>query len=145
MKENIFIGIGVIAFIVIIALVFFFIIKSSKGKEINQKTEQTAKKQENTNALDDLIKAAKSANSSASLNKIVLAFLQSQSLEARTSTLLSEDAKKKLGFISAVCANKYAEAKIIAFLNHELGKKYPSYKREIDLYENLGLAKRRMK
>lgn len=143
MKENIIVGAGVVAFLFIIILVFYFIIKSSKTKGVESVESKTSNKP--TNALDDLIKAAKSANSSASLNKVVLAFIQTQSLEAKTTGALSEDAKKKLGFISAVCANKCAEAKIIAFLNHELGKRYPSYRREIDLYENLGLAKRRMK
>lgn len=143
MKENIIVGAGVVAFLFIIILVFYFIIKSSKNKGVESVESKTSNKP--TNALDDLIKAAKSANSSASLNKVVLAFIQTQSLEAKTTGPLSEDAKKKLGFISAVCANKCAEARIIAFLNHELGKRYPSYRREIDLYENLGLAKRRMK
>lgn len=143
MKENIIVGAGVVAFLFIIILVFYFIIKSSKNKVVESVESKTSNKPKN--ALEDLIKAAKSANSSASLNKVVLAFIQTQSLEARSGLELSEDAKKKLGFISAVCANKCAEAKIIAFLNHELGKRYPSYRREIDLYENLGLAKRRMK
>ncbi|MBT0883361.1 hypothetical protein AVBRAN9334_01265 [Campylobacter sp. RM9334] len=146
MRDNVFIIVGVVAFLVIIALVFYFIIKSSKNKENQILTQEKQEVVKKVNALDDLIKAAKSAKTPAALNKVVLAFLQSQSLENRTSlTTLSEDAKKKLGFISVVCANKCAEAKLIAFLNHELGKKYPSYKREIDLYENLGLARRRMK
>lgn len=144
MKENIIIGVGVVVFLLIIIAVFYFIIKSSKNKT-NIEIENTNNVKKQTNALDDLIKAAKNANSTTSLNKVVLAFIQSQSFEDRVGIEISEDTKKKLGFISAVCANKCAEAKIIAFLNHELAKRYPSYRREIDLYENLGLAKRRMK
>lgn len=143
MKENVLIIIGVFVFIVIIAWVFYFIFKSTGAKEVSTKSVKKAKKQSNT--LEDLIKAAKEATSLNDLNKIVLIFLQTQQLEKRQNTGLSEDSKKKLSFISAVCSNPLADAKIIAFLNLELGKKYPSYKIEIDLYENLGLAKRRMR
>lgn len=144
MKENIIIGLGILVFILIIACVFYFIIKSSK-KPINEAEKVTKTKNEPKNDLEDLIKAAKEAKDTSTLSKVVLAFIQTQSLGERGTGNLSEDAKKKLSFISAVCANKNADGKMISYLNLELGKKNPSFKREIDLYENMGLAKRRMR
>ncbi len=144
MKENIIIGLGILVFILIIACVFYFIIKSSK-KPINETEKVTKTKNEPKNDLEDLIKAAKEAKDTSTLSKVVLAFIQTQSLGERGAGKLSEDAKKKLSFISTVCANKNADAKMISYLNLELGKKNPSFKREIDLYENMGLAKRRMR
>ena len=73
MRDNVFIIIGVVVFLLIIALVFYFIIKSSKNKEAAIKIHQQTQTKK-INALDDLIKAAKDANTSAALNKVVLAF-----------------------------------------------------------------------
>lgn len=144
MKENIIIGLGVLVFILIIAFVFYFIIKSSK-KPINETEKVVKTKNEPKNDLEDLIRAAKEARDASTLSKVILAFIQTQSLGERGTGKLSEDANKKLSFISAVCANKNADAKMISYLNLELSKKNPSFKKEIDLYENMGLAKRRMR
>ena len=58
---------------------------------------------------------------------------------------LDEKTKNKLEFVSALAANPKASPQTVSFLNQELKKISASYKKEIDAYEQMGLAKRKIK
>ncbi|TQR61025.1 hypothetical protein [Campylobacter troglodytis] len=94
--------------------------------------------------LDTLINEAKTANE-AELDELIKLFLQDQKLPPKNSSKLSADAKKKLGFITALTSNQNATAKHISFLNRELAKKYSAYKKDIDAYEQIGVANRNIR
>ena len=53
-----------------------------------------------------------------------------------------KSAKVYLNFILLVASHHNADAKIIAFMNSELKKSNPEYKKEIDIYENEGINQR---
>lgn len=64
---------------------------------------------------------------------------------SKTSKDLDEATKKKLEFVSSFASNANASATNVSFLNRELKKLSNSYKKEIDAYEQMGLAKRKIK
>ena len=71
--------------------------------------------------------------------------MQTHKLGSKTSKQLDEKTKHKLEFIAALASNVNASVENISFLNKELKKISNSYKKEIDAYEQMGLAKRKMK
>lgn len=145
MKQDIFIIIGVVVFLLIIGFIFYIVFKNSK-KASETKLESSKKQDEKkVDELDLLLEIARNTTKVGELNDAVVRFITTQTLGDKKAGNLSNEVKKKLSFISAVCANKNADAKTISFLNLEFGKKNPSFKKEIDLYESMGLAKRRMK
>ena len=79
-----------------------------------------------------------------SLHELALAFINTQKLPFKSKNL-SADAKKKLDFVTLFALHQNTNAKEISFLNRELSKRYSSYKKEIDAYEQMGLAKRKMR
>lgn len=71
--------------------------------------------------------------------------MQTHKLGLKTSKELDEATKKKLEFVSALAAKINASAQIVSYLNKELKKISGSCKKEIDAYEHMGLAKRKIK
>lgn len=128
---------SILAVIIFILVIFVILLKSFK----NNKKTISVKKKEKT--LVDLINDAKKSTSTDELNKIVLYFLQNYTFNVKNSN--NNDAKLMLEFLSSVCANNKSNAKMISFLSTELSKKNPSYAREIDIYEKMGIAKRKFK
>lgn len=78
------------------------------------------------------------------LHDLALHFINTQKLPSKSNSL-SPDAKHKLDFVTLFALHPNNNAKEITFLNKELIKHYPSYEREIDAYEQMGLAKRKMR
>ncbi|MBZ7986760.1 hypothetical protein [Campylobacter canadensis] len=128
---------SILAAIIVALIIFVILLKSFKS---NKKVVNTEKKQ---STIADLIKEVKECTSTNELNKIVLYFLQNYSFSAKTSKTINDDAKLMLEFLSSVCANNNSDAKMISFLSTELSKKNPSYAKEIDIYEKMGIAKRK--
>ena len=60
----------------------------------------------------------------------------------KTKGIAPKSAKIYLNFVLLVASHHNADAKLIAFMDEELKKANPDYKREIDLYENEGINQR---
>ncbi|MBF7046108.1 hypothetical protein IY974_05995 [Campylobacter volucris] len=119
----------------VVALIYF------NHKDKNSKQQDT-KSSIKVSGIEDFITKANSAKNSQTIQELILQFLNSQKL---TSNPKDSSTKRKLDFVSAISANANATPKNISFLNNELKKRYSSLKKEIDAYEQIGLAKRKMR
>lgn len=129
----------ILLFVLVIILVLFTLSKSKTSASIRHSGIKKALSLEQMLArLND-----PSLNLSA-LHELALAFINTQKLPFKGKAL-SADAKKKLDFVTLFALHQNTNAKEISFLNRELSKRYSSYKKEIDAYEQMGLAKRKMR
>ncbi|EAI4441804.1 hypothetical protein IO384_000772 [Campylobacter lari] len=139
MNNSLFIFL-VIALVIIIILgillILFFMHKEKQPSKSNP-----AKTPKISN-IEDFISKANNANNSQEIQALILQFLNSQKLGSNPKDSAT---KRKLDFISAISANANATPKNISFLNNELKKRYKALKKEIDAYEQIGLAKRKMR
>ncbi|OCX43397.1 hypothetical protein A7X81_00330 [Campylobacter ornithocola] len=127
----------VVIIILGILLVLFFTHKEKNPKNIN-----ASKINANISNIEDFISKANTAKNSQEIQTLILQFLNSQKFGSNPKDSAT---KRKLDFISAVSANANATPKNISFLNNELKKRYKALKKEIDAYEQIGLAKRKMR
>lgn len=130
-------GIVIASFIFILVLLVLVVVlfRVSKKNEPSQ-----TKERERT--LDDFLEEALSARGQ-SLQELIESFISTHKLPFRQSETLSSEAKKKLEFVRNVASNPNATAKHISFLNRELAKRYGTYKKDIDTYEQLGVEERK--
>ncbi|MBS4240664.1 hypothetical protein CVU5213_02785 [Campylobacter vulpis] len=134
---------GVLLFI--FALMTFLILG---GKEKTPKKAEEAvvsKKKFSTDLEKMIAKAADTSLNDSDLKKLATLFIATHKLGSKTSKDLDEATKKKLEFVSSFASNASASATNVSFLNRELKKLSNSYKKEIDAYEQMGLAKRKIK
>ncbi|TKX29905.1 hypothetical protein [Campylobacter estrildidarum] len=146
----------IIIFCVALALFLFLsliaYLITSGGKKISKKDKNTsavkqkkAKKVFNTD-LDNMIATATDPNlSDSDLQELVKLYVATHKLGSKTSKELDNTTKKKLEFVSALASNMNASPQTVSLLNKELKKISASYKKEIDAYEQMGLAKRKIK
>lgn len=129
----------ILLFVLAIILVLFTLSKSKTSANVKHSGTKKALNLEQMLArLND-----PSLNLNA-LHELALAFINTQKLPFKGKAL-SADAKKKLDFVTLFALHQNTNAKEISFLNRELSKRYSSYKKEIDAYEQMGLAKRKMR
>ncbi|MBK2001179.1 hypothetical protein ACD575_00625 [Campylobacter sp. LH-2024] len=146
-----------VIFCVALALFLFlsliaYLITSGSSKKISKKDKniptakpKKAKKVFDTN-LDNMIAAAADPNlSDSDLQELVKIYVATHKLGSKTSKELDEATKKKLEFVASLASNINASPQTVSFLNKELKKISASYKKEIDAYEQMGLAKRKIK
>ncbi|HDZ5085000.1 TPA: hypothetical protein RTH03_000240 [Campylobacter jejuni] len=121
--------------------------KTAKKQKTNQtKQHATEKTKKFDTDLDKMIIAASDATlTDIKLKELAKLYVQTHKLGSKTSKELDEATKKKLEFVSALAANANASAQTVGYLNKELKKISGSYKKEIDAYEHMGLAKRKIK
>ncbi|EFC32717.1 hypothetical protein C414_000230063 [Campylobacter jejuni subsp. jejuni 414] len=121
--------------------------KTTKKQKINQtKQHVTEKTKKFDTDLDKMIIAASNIKlTDIELKELAKLYVQTHKLGSKTSKELDEATKKKLEFVSALAANANASAQTVSYLNKELKKISGSYKKEIDAYEHMGLAKRKIK
>ncbi|HDZ5064861.1 TPA: hypothetical protein RTH13_000240 [Campylobacter jejuni] len=121
--------------------------KTAKKQKTNQtKQHATEKTKKFDTDLDKMIIAASDATlTDIELKELAKLYVQTHKLGSKTSKELDEATKKKLEFVSALAANANASAQTVGYLNKELKKISGSYKKEIDAYEHMGLAKRKIK
>ena len=130
-------------FVVIVILIFVFcalVLSYLKKKSVSNSEKINEKKTVNIDSL--FAELANPRLDHEAIQKIILKFIDTQTLPMKLGKNLSNEAKKKLEFVSAVAAHKNASAKNIAFLSRELSKRYTSYKDDILKYEQIGMAKR---
>ncbi|EAH7072129.1 hypothetical protein KJK44_000507 [Campylobacter upsaliensis] len=131
--------------LLIFALISFLILG---GREKTSKKIEKAvvfKKKFSTDLEVMIVKAADTSLSDSELKELATLFIATHKLGSKTSKDLDEATKKKLEFVSSFASNANASATNVSFLNRELKKLSNSYKKEIDAYEQMGLAKRKIK
>lgn len=135
------------ALLLFLGLIAYLIISDDKKRNVKQKnTENTVQARKIDSDLNKMIVAASDLKySDSDLKELAKLFVQTHKLGSKTSKELDEKTKNKLEFISALAANPKASPQTISFLNQELKKISASYKKEIDAYEQMGLAKRKIK
>ena len=137
----IILALGVIL-LLFLGLIAYFIVKddAKNVKKVEEKNPTFS-----TDLEQMIITASNESLSDNALKELATLFVKTHKLGTKNSETLDENTKKKLEFISAFSANAKASAKTISFLNKELKKISNSYKKEIDAYEQMGLAKRKIK
>lgn len=135
------------ALLLFLGLIAYLIISDDKKRNIKQKnTKNTVQARKIDSDLNKMIVAASDLKySDSDLKELAKLFVQTHKLGSKTSKELDEKTKNKLEFVSALAANPKASPQTISFLNQELKKISASYKKEIDAYEQMGLAKRKIK
>ncbi|EAI3387804.1 TPA: hypothetical protein SB591_000202 [Campylobacter coli] len=135
------------ALLLFLGLIAYLIISDDKKRNVKQKnTENTVQARKIDSDLNKMIVAASDLKySDSDLKELAKLFVQTHKLGSKTSKELDEKTKNKLEFVSALAANPKASPQTISFLNQELKKISASYKKEIDAYEQMGLAKRKIK
>lgn len=126
---------------ILLILCFTFVLLILNIKKASPRTN-TATKELNLDQI--LTKVGNPKLSANQLHELILSFINTQKLPFKGSNL-SAEAKKKLNFVSLVAMHPNTNAREITFLNKELVKRYPSYQKEIDAYEGIGLSKRKMR
>ncbi len=147
MKSSLLIFLIIALFIIIILGIIIIIFFINKDKNISKTSPITTPiKSNNTmgkiNDIEEFISKADNAKNAQELHELILQFLNSQKFNSNPKDSAT---KRKLDFVSAISANANASPKNISFLNNELKKRYKTLKKEIDAYEQVGLAKRKMR
>ncbi|MCR6571277.1 hypothetical protein CINS5915_06380 [Campylobacter insulaenigrae] len=132
----------ILIFILILAIVLGIVAIIFFNRNDKNTKQQNLKPNISTSNIEDFISKANSAKNSQAIHELILQFLNSQKLNTNSK---DKSTKRKLDFVSAISANSNATPKNISFLNNELKKRYMSLKKEIDAYEQIGLAKRKMR
>ncbi len=138
---------GAVALLLVAVLVIMLLnsknTKKKASKNINVKKEKI-KEPEIT--FEELLAIVKSKRSSTNdLSKAVIQLVRHFPFPEKKGNVLSDEAKKYLDFVFSVASHPNANAKLIAFMDKELKRANPSYKVEIDVYEDRGLNLRRKK
>lgn len=131
---------ALILFVFLGSLVFLIINKEKKPKK---QLKQGVKSKKISSDLDNMIiRAQDESLSENDFKELAMLYVQTHKLDSKTSKDLT---KKKLEFVSAFASNPKASPQVISFLNREFKKVSGSYAKEIDAYEQMGLAKRKIK
>ena len=144
MQENYLI----ITIVVVIAIVLIslFIVVANLQKtvvvEITHKDDvQEAKARKIAiEALIDI--AVKRTTTRNELTNAILTAVKECPFPPKEKGIAPKVSKVYLNFVLLVASHHNADAKLIAFMDEELKKANPDYKREIDLYENEGINQR---
>lgn len=145
MKHWLIVIIAAFVLFIFFSILTYLILNDGSKKHQENKKSQTSGRKFDT-SLEKMIATATDANlSEQELKELALLFVKTHKLGSKTSKDLSEDAKKKLEFVSAFASNNKSTPNLVSFLNRELKKISASYKKEIDAYEQMGLAKRKIK
>lgn len=139
-----------LALLLFLGMIAYLITSDDKKTIKKQKTRQKqhiAEKIKNFDTdLDKMITTASDTKlSDIELKELSKLYVQTHKLGTKTSKELDEITKKKLEFVAALASNSNASVQTLAYLNKELKKISGSYKKEIDAYEHMGLAKRKIK
>lgn len=143
MQENFLVltVVAVIAIILISLIIVFINLKKDVAIKISQKQhEEDAQKKMTIESMVELV-----AKRSTSKNDITLAILEVAKncpFPAKIKGIAPKNAKMYLNFILLVSSHKNVDAKLIAFMDEQLKKTNPEYKKEIDIYENEGINQR---
>ncbi len=134
------VGISVIAVILVSVLV----INMKKSKKSSGDLKTPVKEDKEKITIEEMLKIAKDKNSSKEeLTKAVVNVAKKLSFPPKVGkNTIGKEAKKYLDFVFLISAHPNSDAQLIAFMDKELKAKNPSYKMEIDVYEDRGVSGR---
>jgi len=135
------IAVGVVVLAIILVSILVINMKKSKKSSANSAGIKNNSANEKKVTINDMLKIAKAKNSSKEdLTKAVVTVAKELPFPPKMSKNgVSREAKKYLDFVFLVSAHPNSDAQLIAFMNKELKAKNPSYKMEIDVYEDRGV------
>lgn len=143
MQEN-YLIIAIVVVITIV-LVSLFIVVANMQKTVIVETAHTDVQEEKVRkiAIEALIEiAAKRTTTRNELTNAILKAAKECPFPEKERGVAPKVSKVYLNFVLLVASHRNADAKLIAFMDEELKKANPEYKREIDLYENEGINQR---
>lgn len=125
-----------LAFIVLgVLVVIIFKLKNDKQSSKNRKNRVT---------IENYARIAANKNSTKEeLSNAVSEVIRSFPFPPKNSEVPPKEAKPYLDFVFLIVYHKKSDAKLIAYMSQELKKINPTYKNEIDAYEEEGLKKRK--
>lgn len=143
MQEN-YLIITIVAVIAIV-LISLFIVVSNLQKTVIVEVTHTHAQEEKARkiaieALIDIV--AKRTSSRNDLTNAILKAAKECPFPVKEKGVAPKISKIYLNFVLLVASHRNADAKLIAFMDEELKKANPEYKREIDMYENEGMNQR---
>jgi len=143
MQEN-YLIVAIVAVIAIV-LISLFIVVANLQKTVVVEVSHTPEQEEKERkiAIEALIDiAAKRTTTRNDLTNAILKAAKECPFPAKEKGVAPKVSKIYLNFVLLVASHRNADAKLIAFMDEELKKANPEYKREIDLYENEGINQR---
>ena len=143
MQEN-YLIIAIVAVIAIV-LISLFIVVANLQKTVVVEVTHTKVQEEKARkiAIEALIDIV--SKRTASHNDLTNAILKASKecpFPPKEKGIAPKVSKIYLNFVLLVASHRNADAKLIAFMDEELKKTNPEYKREIDMYENEGINQR---
>ena len=143
MQEN-YLIIAIVAVIAIVLISLFIIVANLQKtvvEVIHHTKEEEAKDQKVAiEALVDI--AARRSTSRNDLTNAILKAAKECPFPPKEKGVAPKISKMYLNFVLLIASHRNADAKLIAFMDEELKKANPEYKREIDMYENEGINQR---
>lgn len=143
MQEN-YLIIAIVAVIAIVLISLFIVVYNLQKTVVVKVThphveEEKASKIAIEALIDIVVKRTASHND---LTNAVLKAAKECPFPAKEKGVAPKVSKIYLNFVLLVASHRNADAKLIAFMDEELKKANPEYKREIDMYENEGINQR---
>ncbi len=137
---------GAVALLLVAVLVIMLLNSKNTKKFSKNISIKKEKVKEPEITFEELLSIVKSKRSSTNdLSKAVIHLVRYFPFPEKKGNAVSDEAKKYLDFVFSVASHPNANAKLIAFMDKELKRANPSYKVEIDVYEDRGLNLRRKK
>jgi len=144
MQEN-YLIITIVVVITIVLISLFIVVANLQKTVIVEIPPHTNVEEEKARkiaieALIDIV--AKRTTTRNDLTNAILKAAQECPFPPKEKGVAPKISKVYLNFVILVASHHNADAKLIAFMDEELKKANPDYKREIDLYENEGINQR---
>lgn len=134
-----------IVFVIAIVLISLFIVVANLQKTVVVEVPVSKEEEEKARkvAIEMMVEiAAKRTSTKNDLANAILKVVKECPFPAKEKGIAPRSAKVYLNFILLIASHRHADAKLIAFMDEELKKANPEYKREIDIYENEGIHQR---
>ena len=143
MQEN-YLIITIVAVIAIVLISLFIVVanlqKTVVVEVIHTQVQEEKARKIAIEALIDIV--AKRTTSHNDLTNAVLKAAKECPFPPKEKGVAPKISKMYLNFVLLIASHRNADAKLIAFMDEELKKANPEYKREIDMYENEGINQR---
>lgn len=143
MQEN-YLIITIVAVIAIVLISLFIVVANLQKTVVVEVTHTHAQEEKARKiaieALIDIV--AQRTSSRNDLTNAILKAAQECPFPVKEKGVAPKISKVYLNFVLLVASHRNADAKLIAFMDEELKKANPEYKREIDMYENEGMNQR---
>jgi len=136
---------AIVAVIAIVLVSLFIVVANLQKTVVIRVKDSTPKEVEEARriAIEELIElVAKRTTSKNDLTAAILKASKECPFPKKTKGVAPKSAKMYLNFVLLIASHHNSDAKLIAFMDEELKKANPEYKKEIDIYENEGIHQR---